>query len=387
MTHPITPSDANRRQDVFDLLLEALGQRIRQRQEHYAQKRSLDVESWRELADLGFWRVPVPQAYGGYSGNWQDFAQLMYKLALHGDDLGLSLSVIAHAGLIRVLLNWGTEEQKQEYLPRLTSGAIGATAITEMHAGSDIQGISTQAVPVEPNCFRLTGQKAHITNGPCTDIFLVVTKTPSDTNKNTSLFILDSKTPGVEQSYPEQMMGNRTSPTGNIALHDVMVRDSQLVGGLGEGLRIIFKTISLDRALYAVVIAGLLENVLAQCVDYGLNRIAFGAPIIKNQYVQKRLTDLKIAIETSKALGHAAIDKIDRDDPEAILAGSLVKLVSSEALVSSAQHFMVLHGHAGYEEGKMTGLMNDALGTLFAGGTSDVQRINIFNQMMRMRKH
>src|SRR5262249_5327347 len=155
----------------------------------------------------------------------------------------------------------------------------------------------------------------------------------------------DSRTPGVEQSNPEQMMGNRTSPTGNIALCNVLVRDTQLVGGLGEGLGIIFKTISLDRALYAVAIAGLLENVLAQCVDYCLNRIPFGAQIIKNQYVQKRLTDLKIAIETSKALGHAAIGKIDRDDPEAILAGSLVKLVSSEALVNSAQHFMVLHGH------------------------------------------
>jgi alkylation response protein AidB-like acyl-CoA dehydrogenase len=386
MTHHITHSNATRSRDIFEQPLEALGKRIQMRKAYYAPQRSLDVESWKELAELGLWLVPIPKEFGGFNGSWQDFGYLMYKLAIHGDDLGFSLSAVAHAGLIRVLLRWGSEEQKREYLPRLCSGAIGATAVTEKHGGSDVQSIVTQALPAGPDCFRITGQKAHITNGPCTDIFLAVCKTPGAAGKETSLFILEADTPGVEQGEPERMMGNHTSPTGEIGFHGVMVRNTQLIGGIGEGLGIIFRTIALDRALYGVVTAGLLENVLAQSFDYSLSRHAFGGPIINNQYVQKRLTDIKIAIETSLALAFAALVKIDRDDPEAVLAASLTKLVSSELLVSSAEHFMVIHGHSGYEQGKPTALMSDALATLFAGGTNDIQRVNIFNQMTRMRR-
>jgi isovaleryl-CoA dehydrogenase len=385
MTHHTAHPNAARHQNVFDLPLEALGQRIRERKEHYARQHQLDIESWRELAELGFWRAAIPQAYGGYGGTWQDFGPLLQKLAIHGDDFGFLLFLIAHAGLIRILSTWGTERQKREFLPKLCNGAVGATAITEPHAGSDIQKIATQA-QLHGDSYRITGQKVHITNGPSTDIFLVVTKTPGTPGKDTSLFIVEAKTAGIELGEPELMMGNHTSPTGPITLQDVVVGRHQLLGSAGEGLGILLQTIALDRALYAIAVGGILENVLAQSLDYTQTRIAFNAPIIKNQYLQKRLTDIKIAIDTSLALGFAALDKIVRNDPETVLAGSLAKLVATESLVASVQHFMIVHGHTGYEHGSKTNLMCDALGTLFAGGTSDIQRVSIFNQMMRIRR-
>lgn len=371
--------------DVADDLLRALGERIQLRKKANSNIRSLDFQSWKELAELGFWRTPIPRTLGGEGGTWEVFGHHMRRLAVHSNDLGFLLSVIAHAGLIRLLVSWGSDEQQREYLDRLCDGAIGATAITEVNAGSDIQGITTCATP-SPGGFSVNGQKVHITNGPCADIFLLVCRVPATIGNGISLFIIDSNTHGVDRGACEIMMGNHTSPTGPISFADVFVRKQQLIGSLGQGLKILYRTIALDRALYAIACAGILENVLEESFRHCRTRFAFSKPILENQYVQKRLTDVKIAIETSFALGSAALSKIDLNDPEAVLSGSLAKLIATESLVKSAEHFMVLHGHHGYEQGPMTNLMADALGTRIAGGTSDIQRVAIFDQMLRTRR-
>jgi isovaleryl-CoA dehydrogenase len=371
--------------DADEKCLHALGQRIRQRKAECAERRVLDLESWRELAALGFWRRPVPRSLGGEGGSWRDFGNSVRLLAAYGNDLGFMLSVIAHAGVVRLLLTWGTEEQKRTHLARLCDGMIGATAITEAHAGSDIQNVSTRATPI-PEGFSIVGEKVHITNGPSTDIFLLVCKTPGNRRKDISLFIIDADTPGVICGESESMMGNATSPTGPITLRDVRVGCERLVGTPGEGLRILYRTIELDRALYAVAAAGLLENVLEESLSYCQSRMAFSKPIVENQYVQHRLTDIKIAMETSRALGFGALAKIDLRDPESVLLSALAKLVATESLVAAAEHFMILHGHAGYEQGRIASFMADALATRIAGGTSDIQRVAIFDQIMRTRR-
>lgn len=365
--------------------IQVLGRRIQERRSAYATRGQLDLESWRELADLGFWRIPIPRAYGGLGGDWVSFGRATRELATYSSDLSFLLSVIAHAGLIRLLLKWGTEDQKRHYFPLLCSGAVGATAITEPDAGSDIQNISTRAFRAIRG-FRVEGEKVHITNGPVTDIFLLVCKTEGETGRDTSLFILEATDPGVKRGLAENMMGNHTSPTGPIRISGAEIPANRLVGALGEGLGILFRTISLDRALYAIATAGVLEKVLENSMDYSERRTAFGHPIFRNQYVQRRLTDIKIAIDTSDALGMAALSKIDSNDPEDVLAGSLAKLVATEHLVQAAEHYMIIHGHSGYESGPVTAFMMDALGTRIAGGTSDIQRVSIFNQMIRQRR-
>jgi len=371
--------------DLWDENLDAIGQRIRARKLENANRRSLDIQSWRELADMGFWRVLSSRTPRGQGATWRAFGSDLRKLARCSGDIGFLLSAIAHAGLIRAISTWGSDEQKERYLNRLYDGSVGATAITETQAGSDIHGIMT-CVRRTVHGFRVDGEKAHITNAPCADLILLVCRASDGEPNEMSLWVVETSAKGVTIGPSEAMMGNHTSPTGSIKFNDVHLTSHELLSRPGGALRILYRTIAVDRAMYAIVCAGIMENMLEQALNYSLERMAFGRPIAENQYVQKRLTDIKIAVGVSLALGYSALEKIDANDPEAVLSASAAKLVATESLVAAAEHLMVIHGHKGYMAGPISELVSDAFGTRIAGGTSDIQRVAIYEQMIRLRR-
>jgi alkylation response protein AidB-like acyl-CoA dehydrogenase len=346
----------------------------------------LDRISWRKMADHGLWRIGVPKELGGDGGTWRDLAIALAGIARGGDDLGFTLSLIAHAGFVRALTVHGNAWHHEYVLPHLMGGAIGATALTETSGGSDVARIQTSARR-GPNDdgWLMTGSKDHITNGPVADRALILGRIPSLGHRDITLFVVNLHSPGVSRGTPEQLLGLRTSPTGALHLRDVVVPDAAVVGQPGRGLHTLYDVISFDRALYGLVAAAYLEPRLDEVIEFAHNRRAFGAPIIDHQYVQGRVTDIRIAIEVARSVSLTAIDSLVAGDREASLRCSVAKLLGSEGLVDSAQNLMRLHGHVGYMRGETTRVLQDALGTLIAGGTTEMQRKNILNQMLANR--
>ncbi|KOX05795.1 acyl-CoA dehydrogenase [Micromonospora sp. NRRL B-16802] len=292
--------------------------------------------------------------------------------------------MIAHAGFVRALVEHGTAWHHRTVLPSLLNGAVGATALTETQGGSDVARIRTQA-QADGDGWVLSGSKDHITNAPVADRALILARVPELGRRDITLFVLNLHSPGVRRGDPERLLGLRTSPTGALHLDDVRLPAEAVLGRPGDGLSTLYDIISFDRALYGLVAAAYLEPRLDEVVRYTRERQAFGSPIIDHQYVQGRLTDIRIAIEVSRALALAGIEALVRRDPQASLRCSVAKLLGSEGLVESAQNLMRLRGHLGYMRGDTTRDLQDALGTLIAGGTSEMQRKNILNQMLSNR--
>ncbi|QWG81530.1 MULTISPECIES: acyl-CoA dehydrogenase family protein [Bacillus cereus group] len=362
-----------------------LGTLISEKTEENYWNHQFDLDSWKKVSDAGLWRIPVPVEYGGSGQSWWEFAAALEGLSKTAKDFGFLLSTIAHIGCIRVLLNYGTEEQKKIFLPKLMNHSVGATAITEQTGGSDVARIKTSGEKYD-NFYLLNGRKAHITNAPVADIMVIVGRIPKLGEKDITLFIVEREYDGLSFEPAEDMLGNHTSPTGDIILSNVKIEEKNILGNKGDGLNTLYNMISLDRLLYGLISAGYSEHILEQCMNYAKERTAFKSPIIDKQYIQQLLVEIKVNMESSRWTSYGALQKLINDDPEASMMCSLAKLVGSEGLYKNTENAIRLHGHKGYMKGEISRKFCDAFGTVIAGGTSDIQRINIFQQLNRLSK-
>jgi len=315
---------------------------------------------------------------------WWDFFFAFEGLSTSCSDFGFLLSLIAHVGAVRLLDQFGTHEHKSAHLIKLLNGSLAATAITESTGGSDVARIKSQAVRGGYEQLLLSGTKSHITNAPIADFFVIVAQYPTERHpKNISLFLVD-RNKGIETSAPESLLGNNTSPTGSLTFKDLKINElSDVIGTKGEGLETLYKMISLDRILYAVVAATQGERLLKYSMDYTSTRRSFHNTLDNYQYVQDKIVGIKINMEISRLVAYKAFDSLVLDKQDTILSGSLAKLVGSEGLWASVQDTMLLHGHSGYESGPIASLFRDIAGVRIAGGTSDIQKVNIFNQLRK----
>jgi alkylation response protein AidB-like acyl-CoA dehydrogenase len=351
---------------------------------HY-ESGQLDRWAWQRVADDGLWRLAVPENLGGYGLTWWDFTAALEGIVRGSGDLGFCLSLIAHAGFLRSMLLFGGPYHLEVVLPQLLGGAVGATALTEPRGGSDVARANTTGHPVDTG-YKLVGLKAHITNAPQADLFWLLGRVQGlPAKRDLTVFVVDRHSDGVETGAAERMLGNRTSPTGPVAFNGVLIGADQVLGAPGDGLRLTYATIMFDRLLYGVIGAAYLERLLRESMDFAASRTAFGQPIAEYQYIQRRITNIKLGIETSRWVSYAALASLLADDPDAALMSSTSKLVGSEALAAAAIDVMQVHGHQGYEDGWQSRSVRDALGTLIAGGTSDIQRKNIFTQLLKLR--
>jgi isovaleryl-CoA dehydrogenase len=368
---------------VRDEVLAVARQMLAPEAEQHDRRATFNHAAWQALADTGFWRVPLPPPEGGMGCSWRTFSELVCLLAEHGEDFGFVLSVIAHAGLVRAMSRYGTAVQRDRWLPSLVSGAVGCTALTEPRGGSDVAGTATVAVPAGAG-YRLSGTKQHITNAPVADVALVLGRAAGlPARRDITLFMVDCHAPGVRRGSHEDLLGLRSSPTGALELAEVALDEHSVLDRPGHGLATLYNIISYDRLMYGLVAAAALRPMLREATEYAQRRTAFGSPIADHQYVQLRLTDTAIAIHTAESIAWDAHERLFSDDERTVMACSIAKLVGSRHLAASAQDLMCVYGHLGYVDGRASRFLRDAMGTLIAGGTSEMQRKNIFNQMIK----
>ena len=258
-------------------------------------------EIWRKAGELGFLCPTVPEEYGGVGADFRYSAVVMEEVSALGlSGIGFSL----HSDIVApYILHYGTEKQKQKYLPRMVTGElITAIAMTEPGAGSDLQGVRTTAVP-DGDHYILNGSKTFITNGQLCDLVIVVAKTdPKEGAKGTSLFLVEAGWEGFEKGQNLKKVGMKAQDTSELFFQDVKVPKDCLLGPKeGQGFFQLMQELPQERLLVGVTALAACESALQWTIDYVKERKAFGKPVLAFQNTRFKLAELKADITAGRA--------------------------------------------------------------------------------------
>ncbi len=345
-----------------------------------------DWDVWRKVAGFGLAGLPIPDAYGGSGADVLTTGLALEALAYGGRDAGLNLSLGAHLtiGAMPIALH-GTEEQKQRWLPRMASGeTVGAFAITEPEAGSDTAGMKTRAEQ-HGDTWVLNGSKTFITNGELAEVVTVIARTDPDAPAGQAFtaFLVEADTPGFEVAKQLKKLGNRTSPTNELAFTDVEVHESQILGEVGTALwKVGFECFDWERTCMIASAVGGMERDLEESVRYAQEREAFGKPIGRFGAIQHKLAQMRIRLEAARLLQRQAAWMKDHGIEHQMQA-AIAKAYIGEAAVASALDGVQLHGGWGYiDEFHVERSLRDAKLAAIGGGTTEIQELIISRTLL-----
>ena len=333
-------------------------------------------DCWQKCAEFGLLGLPMPAEFGGQGLDLVTTTIAMEALGWGCRDNGLVFSLNAQMWAVQMpLAHYGSAEQKREWLPRLVSGAtIGAHAITEPGAGSDVFSLTTRAERRDDG-YLLNGQKTFATNAPIADLALAFAYLQRDGQSPAlTAFLVPRGTPGVTFGRPIPKMGLRTSPMGEVVFEDCFVPESARLGPEGGGMRIFNSAMEWERACIFAGHLGAMERLLDDCIAYAKKRRQFGHPIAKFESVADRIADMKVAIEAGRWLLYK-VGWLADQGKNAVLEAAMAKLFVSEMHNKAALDALQLYGGYGYmKEYPIEREVRDALsGTLYSG-TSEMQR-------------
>ena len=349
-------------------------------------------ETVEKMAKYGFMGIPVPKEYGGQGCDILTYAMCVEELSKVCGTTGVIVS--AHTSLcIDPILTYGTDEQKQKYLPDLASGRkIGAFGLTEPGAGTDAQGQQTKAV-LEGDEWVLNGSKCFITNGKEADVYIVIAVTGKvekrgRIQKEISAFIVEKGTPGFTFGTKEKKMGIRGSSTYELIFTDCRIPKDNLLGAKGKGFAIAMHTLDGGRIGIAAQALGLAEGALETTIAYVQERKQFGRTIGQFQNTQFQLADMATKVEAAKMLVYKAARKKDeyRTNPKISYSveAAMAKLYAAEVAMEVTTKAVQLHGGYGYiREYDVERMMRDAKITEIYEGTSEVQRMVISSNLLK----
>ena len=346
-------------------------------------------ETVAKMAKEGFMGIPIPKEYGGQGCDVLTYAMCVEELAKVCGTTAVIVS--AHTSLCcDPILTYGTEEQKQKYLPDLASGKkIGAFGLTEPGAGTDAQGQQTKAVLDEAtNEWVLNGSKCFITNGKYADVYIVIAVTGKiekrgKTMKEISAFIVEKGTPGFTFGTKEKKMGIRGSATYELIFTDCRIPKENLLGQKGKGFNIAMHTLDGGRIGIAAQALGLAAGALDTTIAYVKERKQFGRSIAQFQNTQFQLADMATKVEAARMMVYrAAMAKATQKSYS--VEAAMAKLCAAEVAMEVTTKAVQLHGGYGYiREYDVERMMRDAKITEIYEGTSEVQRMVISANILK----
>ena len=339
-----------------------------------------------KMAKLGIFGIPVPKQYGGAGGD-----NIMYSIAV--EELSrccatTGVIVSAHTSLcMSPILQFGTEEQKMKYVPKLASGEwIGAFGLTEPNAGTDAAGQQTTAV-LDGEEWVINGNKIFITNAGHADVYIVIAMTDKSLGtKGISAFIVEATTPGFSIGKKELKMGIRGSATAELIFNNVRIPKANLLGKVGEGFKIAMMTLDGGRIGIASQALGIAQGALDETVKYTKERKQFGKKIAQFQNTQFQMADLKTKVEAARLLVRSAAFREDEHtaNPRVNFSAdaAMAKLYAAEVAMEVTTKCVQFHGGYGYtREYPVERMMRDAKITEIYEGTSEVQRMVIAGKL------
>ena len=330
---------------------------------------------WNKLGENGFLCVDIPSEYGGYDASFELSCVVIEEISRAGYG-ALSSGVSVHSDIVApYILDLGSEEQKQKWLPKMVSGEIvGAIGMTDPGAGSDLQGMKTSALK-DGDDFVLNGQKTFITNGQHADVIVLAAKTdPKLGAKGITLFTVDTHSAGYEVGRNLDKMGLHCGDTSEIFFSDVRVPVADVLGGEGKGFANLMNELPRERLILGVGCVAAAEGMLDWTIEYTMERKAFGESISSFQNTRYVLADIKTEIELNKALAEKFTKKFVEGDLSSHEA-SMVKLAASEMQGRVADRCLQLFGGYGYmTEYKISRAFVDARIQRIYGGTSEIMK-------------
>jgi len=347
------------------------------------QEKRFPFEIIPKLSDLGFMGMGIPEQYGGAGLDLLSCSIIMEEIARHCGSTALTLA--SHNGLgSKHILEFGSEEQKQKYLPDIAAGKkLSAWALTEPGSGSDASGLRTTAEE-KGDYFVLNGSKAFITQGSVGDVYVVLAKTsPEKRQKGISAFIIEKGTPGFTPGKPEDKLGCRGSDTSTIALENVKVPRANLIGERDMGFIDTLKILDRGRIIIGSMALGLGRGALEESIRYAKEREQFGKPIADFQAIQWKLANMATELEAARLLLYKACSLLAQGkniNSEA----SMAKLYASEAGLRACDEAIQIHGGYGYiKEYPVERYWRDCRICTIGEGTSEVQRLVISRNLLR----
>jgi acyl-CoA dehydrogenase len=331
----------------------------------------------RKMGELGLMGIPVPEKYGGAEMDFTSYIIAINELSRVSATVGVILSVHTSVGT-NPILYFGTEEQKQKYVPKLASGEfLGAFCLTEPSAGSDAASLKSRAVR-DGDHYIINGSKVFITNGGEADIYIVFAKTNPDLgSKGVSAFIVEKNTPGLIIGKDEKKMGLHGSRTVQLTFEDMRVPAENLLGQEGEGFKIGMANLDVGRIGIAAQALGIAEAALSAATEYAKSRHQFGKPIAAQQGIGFKLADMATSVEAAKLLVYRAADLRSRG-VKCGLEASMAKLFATRTAVEVTTEAIQIFGGYGYtEDYPVERYFRDAKVTEIYEGTSEIQRIVI----------
>lgn len=341
------------------------------------------LETVEKMSKLGMMGIPIKKEYGGAGATNLMYSMAVEELSKACATTGVVLS--AHTSLCVAPINeFGTEEQKQKYLPKLCSGEwIGAFGLTEPNAGTDASAQQTMAEEQE-DCYILNGSKIFITNASYAHVYIVMAMTDkSQGTRGISAFIVERDFPGFSIGKKEKKMGIRGSATSELIFENCRVPKENLLGKLGKGFSIAMKTLDGGRIGIASQALGIAQGAMDETIKYVKERKQFGRSLAKFQNTQFQLADMQTKVEAARLLVRSAAWKKDQGEPYSV-AAAYAKLFAAETAMEVTTKAVQLHGGYGYtREYPIERMMRDAKITEIYEGTSEVQRMVISSNLLK----
>lgn len=359
--------------------------------EHFDETGDFPSETIKQMGQLGFMGIEVPEKYGGAGMD-----TLAYTLALteiskvdasHGTIMSVNNSLFCHG-----ILKFGTEEQKHKYVVPIASGEkIGAYSLTEPMSGSDAGTMRSRAVlSADGSHYIINGRKSWVTSAPVADIVVLFTMTqPEKGHKGVTAFIVETDKPGFERGKKEPKLGIRASATGEILFTDYACPVENRLGAEGEGFKIAMTVLDAGRIGIASQALGIAEAALEASIEYAKLREAFGQKIGQFQMIQQKLADMKCRVDASRLLVYQAAlakQRSTKTGERYGLEASMAKLFASETAMWVATQAVQIHGGMGYsKELPIERYFRDAKITEIYEGTSEIQRMVISRYLTGLR--
>lgn len=347
------------------------------------EKHVFAAEQIKKLGELGFMGIAIDEQYGGAGMDPLSYVLVIEEISRVCASTGVALSV-NNSLVAEVLKNFGTEEQKKQYLVPVASGEkLGAYCLTEPMSGSDAATMITTAV-LDGDQYIINGAKNWITNGPHSDVMIVFAMSdPSKGAKGVNAFVMDTKTPGVEIGKAENKTGIRSSSTCTISFTDVRIPVTQRLGDDLAGFIIAMKTLDNGRIGIAAQATGIAQAALEEALKYGHERKQFGKPILDNQGLKWMISEMSTKIEAARLLTYQAAFKKTQGGRFTRYSAA-AKLFASETASFVTDKALQIHGGYGYtREYPVERYIRDARVTEIYEGTSEIQRLVIAAQTLK----
>lgn len=336
-----------------------------------------------KMGKLGLMGITTPAELGGSDMDFTSYILAIHELSKVSAVVGVILSVHTSVGT-NPILAFGTDVQKQKYVPRLASGEyLGAFCLTEPSAGSDAGSLKTRAVR-EGDVYILNGSKVFITNGGEADIYIVFASTnPNRGSRGISAFIVEKNTPGLIIGKEEKKMGLHGSKTVSLTFENMKIPVENRLGEESDGFKIAMANLDVGRIGIAAQALGIAEAALEAATNYAKERSQFGKPLSANQGVAFKLADMATAVEASKLLVYRAAFLRTQGLP-CNKEASMAKLLASKTAVQNAIEAVQIFGGYGYtKDYPVERLFRDAKVTEIYEGTSEIQRIVISKKILK----